>query len=384
MAPRFQVSINPKALFWARDVVKMPRDVAATKLKISETQLAALEEGTARPTLKQFRTIANVYRRPTAFFYLDRLPPHPKPVTDFRRVHPELHFEPQGALDAFILSRIRRERALELATALDEKIPAFGVRANRDTQATTLANHIRRRLGIEVSEQLGWKPDAYQTLRRWSDAIESAGVIVSQFSDVEVVELRGFSIADQPLPLVCANGKDAPLARLFTLFHELAHVALGNGGFCDLHSDADDGWIEPFCNQVAGEALVPTTALERESLVIMHSGLAWTDDDLRALANRFGVSGLVILRRLLSLNRTSARFYRQKHDEIVDAARSGKRGGILLPFKRALRDNGRRFTGMVVDAYERERISGLELSRLLGGMRLQHLPALVHELRRAA
>lgn len=383
MASPFQVSINPKALVWSREALKMPREVAATKLKLSEAQLVALEEGTASPTLRQFRSIANVYRRPTAFFYLDRLPPLPKPVTDYRRVHPELHFAPHSALDAFILARIRRDRALELASALDVKIPTFGVKANKETPASTLANNIRKRIGIALSEQLGWKPDPYQTLRRWSDAIEAAGVIVSQFSDVEVAELRGFSISDQPLPLVCANGKDAPPARLFTLFHELAHVALGNGGFCDLHSDAD-GWIEPFCNQVAGEALVPTAALEAESIVIRHSGPVWTDGDLRTLANRFGVSGLVMLRRLLSLDRTSSKFYRQKHDEIVEAARVAKNAGFLLPFKRTLRDNGRRFTGMVVEAYERERISGLELSRLLGGMRLQHLPALVHELRRAA
>jgi Zn-dependent peptidase ImmA (M78 family)/DNA-binding XRE family transcriptional regulator len=383
MAPRFQVSINPKALVWSREALKMPRDKAASKLKLSQAQLAALEEGTASPTLRQFRNIANLYRRPTAFFYLDELPPLPKPVTDFRRASPELSFEPHDALDAFLLARIRRERALELASALDEKISTFGVRANKETPATTLANNIRKRLGIQISEQLGWKLNPYQTLRRWSDAIESAGMIVSQFSDVEVSELRGFSITNQPLPLVCANGKDAPTARLFTLFHELAHVALGNGGFCDLHNDAD-GWIEPFCNQVAGEELVPTATLETESLVVMHSEPVWTDDDLKGLASRFGVSRLVILRRLLSLNRTSAKLYRQKHNEIVEAARVKKNRGFLLPFKRAIRDNGRRFTGMVVDAYERERISGLELSRLLGGMRLQHLPALVHELRRAA
>ena len=364
----------------------MPRDIAAIRLKITQAKLEALESGATRPTTTQFRKIASAYRRPTAFFYLRELPPPPKPVKDFRKVQPELHYSSQAIHDAFSQGRTRREKALELASTLNETIPVFGVRADRRTPATTLSAHIRRRLGVSVSEQLGWKADAYKTLRLWSDAIESAGVIVSQFSDVAVGELRGFSITDQPFPIVCANGKDGPQARLFTLFHELAHVAMGDGGFCDLHNQDEHGWVEPFCNQVAGEALVPSDALDQEQLVRTHSGLTWTDGDLKTLAARFGVGVLVILRRLLSLERTTKAFYREKHAQYTSAAKAAaKHGkGILLPFKRAIRDNGRRFAGMVLNAYEREHISGLELSRLLGGIRLKHLPALMNEIRGAA
>ena len=63
--------------------------------------------------------------------------------------------------------------------------------------------------------QHAWRRD-YDGFNAWRDAIEEQGALVLQMTDVPVVEARGFSLAERPLPAVVANIKDSPRARSFT------------------------------------------------------------------------------------------------------------------------------------------------------------------------
>lgn len=180
---------------------------------------------------------------------------------------------------------------------------------------------------------------------------------------------RGFSLSERPFPLVALNGKDYPRGKVFTLFHELAHVALGEAGLCDLHDDAERAiLIEPFCNRVAAEALVPSEYLVEEPLVRQHDEEEWEDWRILELAMSYGVSQEVILRRLLTLGRTTDAFYRAKRNEYLqayqDAAAEG--GGFLAYFRRVLRDNGVAFTNLVLEAYRADNVTPTEVSRYLG------------------
>ncbi len=57
-------------------------------------------------------------------------------------------------------------------------------------------------------------------------------------------------------------------------------------------------------------------------------------------------------------------------------------GGFVEYFRRVVNHNGRVFTRLVVDAYQRELITGSELSRMLG-TKLVHLPQIESEIGRA-
>jgi Zn-dependent peptidase ImmA (M78 family) len=109
----------------------------------------------------------------------------------------------------------------------------------------------------------------------------------------------------------------------------------------------------------------------------------WSDEQLQELVIRFSVSAEVILRRLLTLGRTSRAFYRAKRDEYLRRHEStDPTGGFMPYFRRILRDNGHAFTTLALQAYRADAISSLGLSRILGGMKLQHLGDIEHALSR--
>jgi hypothetical protein len=74
-----------------------------------------------------------------------------------------------------------------------------------------VGRRIRERLGVTLEQQARWR-EPNNTFRGWRDAIEQAGVLVFVLSgahhQVELEEMRGFAIAEQPLPAIVVNGKD--------------------------------------------------------------------------------------------------------------------------------------------------------------------------------
>ena len=132
--------------------------------------------------------------------------------------------------------------------------------------------------------------------------------------------MRGFSISERQLPCIVLNSHDALNGKIFTLIHEFSHILLHNGGICDLENYRnplnENQMIETFCNYIAGATLVPANALLANSLV-RQKERAWSETDLNNLASIFSVSQEVILRRLLTLGRTTEEFYIQKREEFL-------------------------------------------------------------------
>jgi len=184
---------------------------------------------------------------------------------------------------------------------------------------------------------------------------------------------------------------------VFTLMHEFAHVILATGGVCDpqrvgRRARTDDEHMEVFCNHVAGALLVPADALLADPHVTASPGRrTWPDAAITALADTFAVSREVILRRLLILNRTTDAFYEQKREEYLAQyarlaelarARAREQEGYAPVYRIALRDNGRRYTRLVLDAFERGRITAADVTDYLG-VRLKHLDLIAGALERS-
>jgi len=379
---RIFANINPAALVWAREVRGMPLEIAAKKIGVSTNKLKAFEAGEASPTIRQLLNIGRVYRKPTAFFYLLNLPEKPERLHDYRRL-PDITAPPSPELmDAILRAKERRFDAIELNLMLDREIPVFELSAHPEMQPSGLAANIRRILDISVMQQQSWR-EPYTALRSWITAAESIGILVFQFSGVELDDARGFSIAEHPLPVVAINGKDWPRPKIFTLIHEIAHIALGASGICDLHVADDKGRsIEIFCNEVAGEMLIPNANLHAEPLVRRHRSAYWNDEELQELSERYSVSYEVVLRRLLSLGYTTIDFYQTKRRDFIAASIAARERarGFLPPSRRILRDNGRAFTSLVRQAHSADLITDLDVSRLLGGVKLQHVDVIFGEL----
>ncbi len=203
-------------------------------------------------------------------------------------------------------------------------------------------------------------------------------MLVFQVSRVDVSEMRGLSLAVDPRPVVVVNPKDAPIARVFTMLHELCHVALRRSGICETDEDrlrpSEERRVEVFCNHVAGAALLPMADLLADPIVVVNRGPQWPEQDLVEIARRFAVSRFVVLRRLLASGRTTQAFYRTKHEEWVQAhAERQAEGGIITPDRRAVAEGGRTFVRLVLQSYYQERITLSDVSDYLG-VRLMHLP----------
>lgn len=379
--------VNPDLLRWARTACALEIDSAAKKISVKPEKLDAWERGEAAPTITQLRRLADVYKRAVSFFFLNERPAAAKKPADFRRfeLSTSNHTTPELE-NAIRAAQAKREAALDILAEAEDEPPPFGLQLqtnNPELAAAQIVEHLR----ITMHDRTEWN-DEYAVLRAWRQAAEAHGVLVMQVSRISLDEMRGCSLAMFPMPIVLLNGSDTPLGRVFTLLHELTHLARHESGLCDIVEERDRPkdaqQIEVFCNHVAGAALVPQDALLNHPLVLRASNRTeWGDDQLAALRSVFWASREVVLRRLLIAGKTSQAFYQRKRDEFLrqyEQLREQDQGGFVPFPRKVVLVNGRLLTSLVLDAYEARAITGSELSRVLG-TKLDHLPAIISELR---
>jgi Zn-dependent peptidase ImmA (M78 family) len=378
--PRFETNPTPSVLTWARKSRGFLVEEAAKKIGIEASKLLGWEAGAMKPTLAQLRKASSVYKRPLAAFYLQEPPKTFSVMSDFRR-HPD---GVENFVSADLTLEIRRgydrrEWALDLLSQLDEKpkqIPSFlSVGQNIESAAT----QVRELLGVTVDAQSRWQEQAF---KNWRTLVERVGVLTFEMTSISVEEARGFSISLRPMPVAVVNIKDAPRARIFTLLHELVHILSNAGGICSLdeHTASDSGRAETFCNQVAGAVIFPNSGMMSTEVVRRHprGRTEWTDQELRALSHQFGGSRGAALIRLVTLGLTSQAFCdsrRAKFREEYRAERERKAQrdeGFVPPHQLAVLSAGPLFVSLVVENFNRERITVSDFSDYLQ-IRTKHI-----------
>lgn len=380
--------VKPDLLTWGRESARLSIEQAAQKAQVKVEQLESWENGADQPTIAQLRKLGRVYKRPLAVFYLPKPPKTFQALHDFRRLpeeqlgreSPELAFEVRRA-------RYRREIALDLYRELmGEEPKTLAGRASLEENPEAVATRLLEVLGIGRDEAASWRT-GYEALNRWRGALEEAGVLVFQAKDVEVSEMRGFSISEPLFPVIVVNIADALPARIFSMLHEAAHLMLREGGLCDLREEggAAAQRVEVFCNWVAGAALLPKTWLLAEDIVRRNKGPRWSDETLALLAQRYRVSREAVIRRLLVLGRTTEDFYRKKRRELQSAFEAQReeeeqrkalgleRAGFAPPDRMAVSTAGVFFVRLVLNSYHQEKITSNDLASFLE-VRLKHVP----------
>ena len=375
-----KAQVKPELLVWARDSSGLTAEEAAKKAGVKPTRLESWERGEARPTVNQVRNLGRIYKRPLAVFFLPEPPQKFQAMRDFRRLPGVIAGRESPQLRNEIrLARFRRETALDLHRLLDVSPPKFEFQANLTDDPEKTAHRLRELLGITYDEQVAWRTK-YEALNRWRAALAEIGILVFQTRGIVVGEMRGFSISDHPLPVIAVNIKDAVRGRIFSLLHELAHLALREEGLCDIQEEAErpasEQSIEVFCNRVAGAILMPMDRVLGEDIVLAKSGeIWWSDQELTSLSNRYKASKEATLRRLLILGRTTNDFYRTKREEFQEEYqdRPSTTGGFPLPDRIAVSTAGADFVRLVLNSYYQEKITSSDVSDYLD-VRLKHLP----------
>ncbi len=311
---------NPALLIWARQSAGLTQEAIAKKVGVKVDRILAWETGQERPSVAQLRNFAVATKRPLAVFYLAEAPRSFDALHDFRAgtspagapaTSPDLTFEIRKAYD-------RREWALELMSDIQLTPANLTVSVTLDEDTEVAAGKIRGALGVRTDTQAQWRIDN-EAFREWRALLERIGILTFQATGLELEEARGFSISLNPLPVVVVNIKDAYRGRIFTMLHEVTHLALNEGGICDLNDNQRrnaSARIEAYCNRVAGAILFPKNDLLATNELRSHrSGdMSWSDAEIQSLSRRFGGSREALLVRLLSLGRTNEAFYYKKRD----------------------------------------------------------------------
>jgi Zn-dependent peptidase ImmA (M78 family)/DNA-binding XRE family transcriptional regulator len=373
---------NPALLRWARESAGLSEQEIAKKVGVKAERIKACEAGRERLSIAQLRSFAVAVKRPLAVFYLPEPPRAFDALHDFRShiavaherlISPDLAFEIRRAYD-------RREWALELASDLQLDTPRFDAAVQLNDDIETAATKLRKAIGVRIENQTRWRAD-HEAFREWRSLLESAGILTFQASHLQLEDARGFSISLKPLPAVIVNIKDAYRGRIFTMLHEVAHIALNKGGICDLDDNQRrnaNSRIELFCNRVAGAALYPRVDLLASEEVRRHrpDDPRWSDDDIQSLSRKFGGSREALLVRLLTLGRTNEKFYYEKRDQFREEYakwREQRKGGFAPPHVISLSSAGPFFTTLVIENFNREHITASDVSEYLQ-VRVKHLP----------
>jgi len=388
MAPRSVIALpNPELLVWARESVGLDHENVANRLRVQAETIQLWEGGTEKPTLAQLRRLADIYKRPLAVFYLPERPKDFQPLKDFRRGRkgPHSHRLSPNLFLAVRNAEDRREWALELYETLEQKPPKFAGGLRQEEGIEEAGEKVRRAIGMRFEAQSRWRSE-YEALRNWRAAIESAGILTFQASDVETNEARGFSISERPLPVAVANVKDAPRGRIFTLLHEVVHVLLNQSGLCDIKDDRRGNSlaarVELFCNRVAGAALFPKREFLSTNVVRQHpkGDPKWTDFELQELSRKFGGSREAALVRLLGLDLTTWEYYLAKREEFYRKYQEAQERatGFAAPHAVAISNAGPTFTRLVLEGLNRNKITTSDFSDYLQ-IRVKHLSEVKQE-----
>ena len=271
-------SVNPAIMVWARATAGLTQEEAARKLGFQDSsrssaveKLARIEQGQKEPSRPQLVRMAGQYRRPLLTFYLSKPPRAGERGVDFRTLPQSVDAAKEALLDALI-REIRARQSMVRVMLEDEdeaeSLPFVGSHRIEDGRAAVLQS-LQAVLNLNAT---GYRAQqnasaAFDLLR---GAAERAGIFVLLKGDLgnyktalDTTVFRGFSIADEVAPFIVINHQDARPAWPFTLLHETVHLLLGHTG---ISGDDAENEVERFCNDVAGEFLLPARELERLAL----------------------------------------------------------------------------------------------------------------------
>ena len=370
--------VNPSVLDWARKESGYTTETVAKRLNVKPERLLAWERGELKPTVRQAQNLAKLYHRPFGVFFLPEPPTLPPLGAEYRRlpgVKPGVE-SPEFRLALRVMSQ-RREVTLELSEELGLPLTEFSFAAHLSETAPVVGARLREALGIHIEEQLGWTSE-WQAWRTWRETVEATGVLVFQFPKVNLDQARGVTLLRFPLPAIGINSRESsPAARVFTLLHELVHLALAVGheeraALAETRDEAAWSDVERFAEEAAGEALIPAATLSALLLKMKVAPGAWDIALVRSLASKFHVSPLAMATRLRAAGALSWDDYRRwkkSWNEYIGTL--PKRKGFASTVQKTLGRSGRPFVQMVLEALDTNRITVVQASRYLD-LRFDH------------
>ena len=228
MKENIHIKVNHEVLIWARISLALSRTQVSERSGISARRLTQLEEGEKPPTIDDLKTLSKTYKRTIATLLLSN-PPVEKPFPHDRRT---VDSQDLNVLHEKTVMAVRKARALaqsyiELRQEMVVEIPKLTFFASIKENPKEQATKLRKLLNLDEIRELN---NPNQILEAYIEKVESLGIAIFQLSLTQD-RLRGFSIIDEVIPVIgIKRGAETPTGKIFTLFHELGHIILNEGG----------------------------------------------------------------------------------------------------------------------------------------------------------
>jgi Zn-dependent peptidase ImmA (M78 family) len=369
---QYTVPANKDVLKWARLQRGLSVNEAAERLKISNADLLQIEAGVAPPTEIFDRMIA-VYKQPESTLLLAK-PPAVSPMPEDYRTQ-EGRRTPLSS-ETKLAIREAQELQTYVSELLDDdpdlskKIELRPTALSDDPEKRAAKE--RERIGVSLETQLQWQPgDA--SFNKWRMTLEELGVLVL-LKKMPWEDCRGFSLVNSHLlPTIVVNSEDTPAARIFTLFHEYAHLTLRNAGICKLTPNSSQ--TERWCNLFASSFLLPPHELTSYvSSINPQAGSQhdWPLAQIYRLALHFRVSRSVMALRLQRLGLAVPDYYEKHKGELNSFDQKAKPTTpprIVRPpgwkQKRKLREVGRTAASIILNAWKEDLANPTEAADIL-------------------
>lgn len=367
------VKINPEIIKWARESSGFSIEEIAKKIKTTEEKYKKIESGIKSPTFKQLDLLANYFKRPVAVFFLPRPPEEPSFASSFR-ILPKTEQEFSKELKLAIRkTRYYQSIANSLWKDLGMATNSAIIKRTLNDNPIEIAKKEREKIGISVEEQYKWQ-NSYVAFNFWRGSIESKNILVFQFK-FPIKDARGYSLMDKEPPVIAINSSDNILARIFTLFHEYAHIILG---ITEIYSGEEeinlDKEVENWCDRFASEFLLPEEKLKIDNnFQIYIKTRKLSSEIIDNLSKKFKVSKKAVLTRLRTLDLIGYDVYRRELETLQKQyIEVPKKGGFISPSQKCLQEKGKKFISSVLQANERRVITTADTIEYLS-IRLKHL-----------
>ena len=354
---RINVNINPQILQWARQEAGYNVDEVAIKLHVDASRYQKWEEEGKEIPFGKLQSLATFYKRQIAVFFLHEVPVKIKKPKDYRNLSPT-----ESQLSKEVLLILRRSAYLQrIAKELEgenywnKKLEWLKEIEGIKNEADSIGR-LRELLGIDIDQQLKWKSNS-EAYKNWRTAIEEKlGILVFQFS-MPMEELQGFCMTDNLPYIIVTNSNHSYNGRIFTIFHELAHIIRHQSGMCLVDNVEQNQKEEWACNTFAGSFLAPIQTIIP------------TDDikEIGTYSKKLKISREVYLRRMKEEDLLPDIKFFALLDEIkATYKKKGKSKGFVLPEVKSRASRGETFYNIVFEAIGTNRINYTDAAHALG------------------
>lgn len=328
--PQVNVNIQPAIIQWALN--QTSEDQLGVKLMHNIEQWLS---GTKTPTFNQVEDFSKKSNIPLGYFFLKTPPIEQINLLEFRTVDSiELANPSRNLIDTIHHMEDVQEWMSSYRQELEFECRYFVGKMKGFSNAHMIASAIREDLGLDLKwyQRCSNVREAFGMVRT---LLENVGVLVmmngivgaNTHRKLNINEFRAFVLLDQWAPLIFINSADSDGAKLFSLFHEIAHIWIGSNDLFNDRRGRGGSATESLCNAIAAELMVPQNAFLEE-------WSACKDEDeiekIQELAKVFKCSTTVAARRALDYNKITAEVYSQVAEDAIKAyelSQTNKSGG---------------------------------------------------------